>query len=149
MFSSLNMLVPLLLISLFALSTAQRPDNSSLCDYYAESLYVDNSNASQAKLIRSIVSLAFGGPKGLSNVAEGLTGILHPGNFDGQAVNLQPCFDGTKDSTNLNNAPVGINWLDGGATQSLSDFLTGVSDTVSISNNTNELYVIAFPSAIF
>ena len=132
------MLVVLAFAFLFGLSLAQRPDNSSLCDYYAENLYGDNSNVSQGKLIRGIVSLAFGGPSGLKNDSEDLTGILNPGTFQNLPVDLQPWFNGSKDSTNLNNAPVGINWLDGGGIKPLSDFLTGVTDTVVISNSTNE-----------
>lgn len=138
------MLFILLFAFLCGLSRAQRPDDATLCDYYAENLYGDKSNASQAKLVRSIVSLAFGGPEGLQNVSEELTGILHPGNFEGISVDLQPWFNGSIDSTNLNNAPVGINWLDQG-TQPLSDFLTGSTDTVQINNSTNQLYVL--PSA--
>jgi hypothetical protein len=132
------MLVVFVVAFLFGLIRAQRPDNASLCDYYAENLYGDKSNASQAKLIKSIVSLAFGGPGKLDNVSEELTGVLNPGNFDNGPIDLQSWFNGSKATTNLNNAPVGIDWLDGGGTKPLSDFLTGVTKDVIISNTTNE-----------
>src|SRR5437870_2818093 len=108
------MLVVFIVAFLFGLIRAQRPDNASLCDYYAERRYGDSSNSSQAKLIKSIISLAFGGPGKLDNVSEDLTGILNPGTFENGPIDLQPWFNGSKDSTNLNNAPVGIDWLDGG-----------------------------------
>lgn len=134
------MLILLTLAFLFGLSHAQRPDNASLCDYYAESLYGDNGNISQAKLIKSIISLAFGGPSGLNNVSDSdLTGILNPGTFENNPIDLQPWFNGSKDSTNLNNAPIATDWLDGGGAKPLSDFLTGVTSDVVINNGTNEL----------
>jgi len=123
---------------LLGLSLAQRPSNLPLCDYYAETQYGSNTNDTQAKLITGIVSLAFGGPFNLPNVSTELTGILNPGKFSDQSVDLQPYFNGSIDSTNLNNAPVGINWLDGGGTQPLSDFLTGKTPQVVINNSTNQ-----------
>lgn len=133
------MLVLLPFAFLFGLSQAQRPDNASLCDYYAGSLYGDSGNASQAKLIKSIVSLAFGGPSGLQNVTDSaLTGILNPGTFDNNPIDLLPWFNGSKDSTNLNNAPIATNWLDGGGIKPLSDFLTGATPDLVLNNATNE-----------
>jgi len=127
-----------LLALLFGLSLAQRPNNSSLCDYYAGELYRESNETTQAKLIRSIVSLAFAGPANNQDVRPDLTGILNPGKFNGQYINLQGWFDGTKDSTNLNNAPVGVDWLDGGSKKPLHDFLNGATQSVAISNTTNE-----------
>ena len=127
-----------LLALLFGLSLAQRPSNSSLCDYYAGDLYGQSTEATQAKLIKSIVSLAFAGPANMPDVRPEVTGILNPGKFNGQYIDLQGWFNGSKDSTNLNNAPVGIDWLDGGGRQPLSDFLTGKTQNVVISNSTNE-----------
>jgi len=125
---------------LFGLSLAQRPNNSSLCDYYAGKLYGDSNDVTQAKLIKSIVSLAFAGPGPgkVKDVGPDLTGILNPGSFRGQYIDLQGWFNGSKDSTNLNNAPVGIDWLDGGGKKPLFDFLTGANQGVVISNTTNQ-----------
>ena len=41
-------------------------------------------------------------------------------------------------TTNLNNQPVGINWLDGGAQAPLMAFLNGSASDVVISNTTNQ-----------
>lgn len=128
----------LLFALLFSLSLAQRPSNSSLCDYYAGKLYGESNDTTQDALIYSIVSLAFGGPGNLSGVSQNLTGILNPGFFNGLGVNLIPWFDGSIDSTNLNNAPVGINWMDGGGIKPLSDYVEGVTSSVLITNNTNQ-----------
>ncbi|KAG0650571.1 hypothetical protein D0Z07_3039 [Hyphodiscus hymeniophilus] len=121
----------------FTACFAQRPNNVSLCDYYAESLYGTNNNVTQLRLMQSIVTLAFAGPFDLQNVDTALTGIWNPGSYKGLNVNLQPWFNGSIPSTNLNNAPIAINWLDAGL-QPLSDFLTGVTPTVQLNNGTNE-----------
>jgi hypothetical protein len=119
-------------------SLAQRPSNASVCDYYAQNLYGTNSSDTQHKLIQHIVALAFEGGTGLSNVSSALTGILQPGNFSGVDVDLRQYFNGSRASTNVNNAPIGINWLDEGGTQPLSAFLTGQTDTVVLTNTTNQ-----------
>ncbi|MCJ1437037.1 hypothetical protein MMC27_006422 [Xylographa pallens] len=107
---------------LFGVSLAQRPSNASICDYYAESLYGTNSSATQFQLIQSIVALAFSGGSNLTNVSSDITGILNPGTFQGLGVDLQPWFNGAIDSTNLNNQPVGIDWLDDGGLNPLRLF---------------------------
>jgi hypothetical protein len=120
---------------------AQRPNDQTLCDYYAKTRYGTSTNVTQFRLMEDIVTLAFAGPVDITaNVSSDLTGIWNPGNFQGLGVNLRPWFDGTRDSTNLNNAPVGINWLDGGL-KPLEDYLTGVTPDVQLSNSTNQLYV--------
>ena len=59
----------------FGTCFAQRPQNTSLCDYYAESLYGTNSNVTQLRLMESIVTLAFAGPFTIPNVSSELTGM--------------------------------------------------------------------------
>ena len=129
----------LLLLPLFAsLGMAQRPNGASLCDYYAEARYGSNSSTTQLQLIEGIVAMAFGGNKATKNASSSLTGILNPGAFNDLTVNLHPYFDGTLSSTNLNNQPVGINWLDGGGLDPLYSYLNGSASSVSFENNTNQ-----------
>jgi hypothetical protein len=90
---------------LFGVSLAQRPTNASTCDYYAQSLYGANTTATQFQLVQGIVALAFGGGFNLSNVSSDITGILNPGTFQNLTVDLRPWFNGSIDSTNLNNQP--------------------------------------------
>jgi hypothetical protein len=123
---------------LFGLSLAQRPTNSSTCDYYAQSLYGANNGTTQFQLIQGIIALAFGGGFNLSNVSSEITGIFNPGTFQNLTVDLRPWFNGSIDSTNLNNQPVGINWLDGGGTDPLYNFLSGQTPNVVLVNTTNE-----------
>jgi hypothetical protein len=68
------LLLPALTI-FFGACLAQRPNNVSLCDYYAESLYGTNSNVTQLRLMQSIITLAFAGPFTLQNVDTALTGL--------------------------------------------------------------------------
>jgi hypothetical protein len=67
-----------LLIIFVAACLAQRPQNVSLCDYYAESLYGTNSNVTQLRLMQNIVVLAFAGPdnSGIQNLDPELTGYI-------------------------------------------------------------------------
>lgn len=65
--------LPILTI-LFGASLAQRPNNVSLCDYYAESLFGTNTNVTQLRLMQNIIVLAFAGPFTLQNVDPALTG---------------------------------------------------------------------------
>ncbi|KAI8626191.1 hypothetical protein F5Y19DRAFT_229538 [Xylariaceae sp. FL1651] len=117
---------------------SQRPENATICDYYATEKYGTNSSDTQFQLMQHIVALAFGGGSGLPNASEDSTGILNPGSFDGQAVYLRSWFDGSKATTNLNNQPVGIDWMDGGAQEPLLSFLNGSANTVELDQKTNE-----------
>ncbi|KAH8590740.1 hypothetical protein B0O99DRAFT_300270 [Bisporella sp. PMI_857] len=132
------MLVFLALALIVGWSLAQRPDNATVCDYYALARYGESNNVTQAKLIENIVALAYGGPFNLPNVNPELTGIINPGFFDNETVNLKPWFDGTLASSNFNDGPTAINWLDGGGSKPFSDFLTGGTPTVIMKNTTNQ-----------
>ncbi|OBT63717.1 hypothetical protein VE03_06191 [Pseudogymnoascus sp. 23342-1-I1] len=125
---------------LFATILAERPSSISICDYYTQVKYGSASEENQLKLIEGIVALAFAGPKSIpsKNVPTELTGILNPGVQGGQPVDLMQFFNGTLASTNLNNQPVGINWLDDGGLTPLSDYLTNKTKSVVLSNSTNE-----------
>ena len=122
----------------FGVSLAQRPTNTSTCDYYAESLYGANTSTTQFQLIQGIIALAFGGGFNLSNVSSDITGILNPGTFQNLTVDLRPWFNGSIESTNLNDQAVAINWLDDGGTDPLYRFLSGQTVNVTLTNGTNE-----------
>lgn len=129
----------LLLVSLFTLSLAQRPSNTSTCDFYAQSLYASDTSEAQYDLVQHIVALAFGGaPPNNATFASDLTGILLPGSFQDLLVKLQPWFNGSIDSTNLNNQPVGIDWLDGVGLDPLHAYLNGTTSSVVLANTTNQ-----------
>ncbi|KAI9819270.1 MAG: hypothetical protein M1827_007426 [Pycnora praestabilis] len=127
-----------ILVMLFGVSIAQRPSTASICDFYAESLYGTNSSDTQFQLVQRIVALAFGGAFNLSNVSSDITGILNPGNFQGLNVDLQPWFNGSLESTNLNDQAVGVDWLDNGGLNPLYDFLSNATPNVILSNTTNQ-----------
>jgi len=67
-----------------------------------------------------------------------LSRILNSGVYEGQSVNLKPWFDGSLQSTNLNNQPVRLNWLDDGGLDPLYDYLSGSTANVNLRNETNE-----------
>jgi len=74
---------------------AQRPSSSSICDYYASQRYGSSNSTSQFRLMESIVALAFGGGASVPGTDPISTGILNPGTFRGQAINLRSWFDGS------------------------------------------------------
>ena len=133
----------LILALLLLPAIAQRADNETLCDYYAIQRYGSNTTTNQFKLLQGIFALAFAGGSVLLNASDELTGIFNPGTFGGVPVTLLPWFNGTRATTNLNNMPVAINWLDGGGeTVQTKDvftlFLTGQTSSIQFSNQTNE-----------
>jgi hypothetical protein len=125
-------------LSILGRSYAQRPSNASICDYYATMRYGGNTSVTQLHLVQGIVGLAFGGAMNLTDVTSDLTGILNPGSFNGQDIDLRPWFNGSKASSNLNNEPIGIDWLDGGGLDPLYLFLSGQTSSIDITNTTNQ-----------
>ena len=130
--------------SLFGTAAAQRPSNISLCDYYAEELYDASNNDTQFQLVQDIVALAFGGPPNSSSAYSNITGILNPGIFQNQKVNLRPWFNGSITSSNLNNAPAAINWLDGGGLEPLHRYLNGDAHNLNFTISSNQKYTSTF-----
>jgi hypothetical protein len=123
---------------------AQRPSNATLCDYYTIQLLGVNTTASQFTLIQNIISLAFAGGSGVPNASSEITGIFNPGTVINPntgttiPVDLLPWFNGSIDSTNVNDAPATVNWLDGGGKTPLLNYLTGAAPNISLVNTTNE-----------
>jgi hypothetical protein len=133
-------LLPLSTLFIWA-AHAQRPASTTPCDYYAQLRYGSNTNITQFRLTQDIVTMAFGGPFDITtNVSSDLTGIWNPGNFEGLNVYLRPWFDGTRETSNFNNAPVAINWLDGGL-KPLQDYLDGKTLDVQLNATSNQAYV--------
>jgi hypothetical protein len=131
------MLFPVVAL-LFGVTFAQRPSDVTICDFYAEQRYGSSDEGAQFQLIQGIVSYAFGGSMGLTNLSADITGILHPGVFEDIPVDLQPWFNGSKQSTNLNNQPIGINWLDSGGMDPLYAYLSGQTANVTFEATSNE-----------
>lgn len=126
------------LSNLFDFGASQRPTNATVCDYYAQAKYGENSTETQLKWIQSVVCLAFEGGSTLNNVSSDLTGVLRPGKFNGIDVNLMQYFNGSTKSTNVNNAPIGVNWLDDGGTAPLAAFLSGESQALTLDPDKNQ-----------
>lgn len=91
-------------------------------------------------MIENIVALAFAGPASIASMKapKELTGILNPGIQDSNPVDLLSFFNGTFQSTNLNNQRVGINWLDDGGLAPLANYLSGKTQSVILTNSSNE-----------
>jgi hypothetical protein len=96
-------------------AVAQRPSNTSICDYYTTALLKENTAANQATLLTLVVNTAVIGNYTKPNVGIKVPGILAPGTWNGTDVDLLPYFNGGFASTN-DGGLVGtsVNFLDGG-----------------------------------
>ncbi|KAI1324426.1 hypothetical protein F5Y16DRAFT_307634 [Xylariaceae sp. FL0255] len=97
---------------------AQRPSNTSICDYYTTALLKNNTADNQATLLTLVVNTVVIGNYTQPNVGVIVPGILAPGKYNGVDVNLLPYFNGDLASSNRGGSNgVSINFLDdGGAT---------------------------------
>ncbi len=115
-------------------AVAQRPANTSICDYYTTALFKSNTADNQHSLLVALVNtVVIGNCKNLlkqslsriaadgnatdtqPNVGVTVPGILAKGTFNGTEINLLPFFDGTLNSTNRGGSSgVSVNFLDGG-----------------------------------
>lgn len=94
---------------------AQRPSNTSICDYYTTALLKENNATNQYTLLTLVVNTAVIGNYTQPNVGVSVPGILNPnGTYNGTKVNLVPYFNGGLASTNDNGKAVARNFLDGG-----------------------------------
>ncbi|KDE04403.1 hypothetical protein MVLG_05193 [Microbotryum lychnidis-dioicae p1A1 Lamole] len=121
-------------LALAAGSFAQRPTNTSICDYYTTALLKNNTGANQLMLLTLLVNTAVIGNYSSINVGVAVPGILNPnGTYNGTAVNLVPYFSGALASTNRGgNSGVSVNFLDGGGAVPL------MNNTAANSNSTNQ-----------
>jgi hypothetical protein len=79
---------------------AQRPTNTSICDYYTTALLKNNTAANQYAVLTLVVNTALIGNYTQPNKGIAVNGILNPGMYNGTAINLLPYFDGSLASTN-------------------------------------------------
>lgn len=93
---------------------AQRPDNTSICDYYTTALLKDNNATNQLTLLTLLVNTAVIGNYTKPNVGVKVDGILAPGKYNDTDVNLVPYFNGGLLSSNRGDKAVAINFLDDG-----------------------------------
>ena len=117
------------------LARAQRPANTPICDYYTTAVLKNNTAANQYLLLTVLVNTVVIGNYSACAVGGGLPGILAPANYGGEQVNLLPYFNGCLESTNVDNMPSSVNFLDGGGAVPL------MNNMPANSSNTNQLYI--------
>lgn len=99
---------------------AGRPSGTSICDYYTTAVFKDNTPANQYTLLTVLVNTVVIGNYTTCAVGGAVPGILAPANYNGEKVNLLPYFNGCLLSTNVNNKPASVNFLDGGGAAPLT-----------------------------
>ncbi|APA15390.1 hypothetical protein sscle_14g101600 [Sclerotinia sclerotiorum 1980 UF-70] len=102
--------------------TAQRPTDTSICDYYTTALFKNNTADSQQQLMTRIVNIALIGNGHYSRRSVNVTGIISTGTYNGIKVSLLPYFDGGLFSTNGGGKPISVNFLDGGGSGTLMSY---------------------------
>lgn len=96
-------------------AVAQRPMNTSICDYYTGALLKTNNATNQMTLLTLLVNTAVIGNYSSAGTKNAVTGILNPGVYNGTEINLLPYFDGGLNSTNTGGmAGTSVNFLDDG-----------------------------------
>lgn len=93
---------------------ASRPSGTPICDYYTTAVFKDNTPTNQYTLLTVLVNTVVIGNYSACAVGGPVPGILAPATFNGKKVNLLPYFNGCLLSTNVNNRPASVNFLDGG-----------------------------------
>ena len=114
---------------------AQRPSGTSICDYYTTAVLKVDTPANQYTLLTVLVNTVVIGNYSACAVGGGLPGILAPAYYGGEQVNLLPYFNGCLESTNVNDMPSSVNFLDGGGAAPL------MQNMPANSPNSNQLYV--------
>lgn len=102
-------------LSALSSAAAQRPTNTSICDYYTSALLMDNTAENQYTLLKLVVNTVALGNYTTPNM-NAVPGILAAGTVNGTAVNIAPFFTGMSGPTTNRNgtATAGVNFLDGG-----------------------------------
>jgi len=109
-----------ILVATAALTSAQRPNGTSICDYYATALLNENNATNQMTLLTLIVNTAVIGNYTQPNVGISVPGILKPGMYNDTTVSLAPYFDGSLASSNRGgDHGVSVNFLDDGVASPL------------------------------
>lgn len=92
--------------------------SQSICDKYTTALFKGkggNSAANQETLLTLVVNTAVIGNYSSINTGVSVPGLLAPGTYNGEKVNLLPYFDGELASTNTGKrCGESVNFLDGG-----------------------------------
>lgn len=75
---------------------------------------MSDTAANQYSLLVALVNTVVIGNYTQPNVGIAVPGILAPGVYNGEKVDLLPYFNGCLKSTNVDNHPASVNFLDGG-----------------------------------
>lgn len=98
-------------------AAATRPANMSICDFYTTAVFKNNTAANQKALIAAVVNRAAAGNTTANPM---LTGILSPGMFNGQPVDITAFFNAGMNSTNTGGVEgFSVSFVDGGGLAAL------------------------------
>jgi hypothetical protein len=120
----------LTLLTILPFTTAQRPSNTTICDYYASTLLGSNTAASQILLITLLVNTFVIGNYTTPNVGLPCAGIAAPALYNGTTVELLPYFTGVYNSTNEggDSGVSGVLFLDDGGAAPLGKNMSSEGD---------------------
>lgn len=122
---------------LVAVAQAQRPNTTSICDYYANKVAGNNTAATQYLLMTLILNTAFLGNYSTYSSGVAVNGVATAGEYKGTPVNDLPFFDAGYASANDFKTPHGVakSFLDDGGPVPLSKNLPSNGNTSSLQYN--------------
>ncbi|KAJ3329047.1 hypothetical protein HDU93_001161 [Gonapodya sp. JEL0774] len=110
---------------------AQRPASQSVCDFYTTAIFTDNTPANQKTLLTLLVNtVIIGNYSPAANPAVHVPGIL------ASSGGLAKYFNGAVKTTNRNNVPTAVNFLDGGGAAPL------LNNTPAIDMTSNQYILV-------
>lgn len=109
---------PIYLLS--ALVFGQEP---SLCDKYTTALLTNNTEANQLAVLTLVVNTVVLGNLSATVTGAALPSLLAPAEFNGEKIDLLGYFNGSLETTNVDNKPAKVNFLDGEAAGSKQSIL--------------------------
>jgi hypothetical protein len=112
---------------------AQRPSNTTICDFWTPTILGSNTAANQALLITFIINTVVLGNYTTPNVGIPVAGFASPGIYNGTKVELLPYFTGALNSTNLGGSQGSSKlFLDDGGASPLTKNVSSNGDANSV-----------------
>ncbi|KAK5002455.1 hypothetical protein LTR28_011402, partial [Elasticomyces elasticus] len=109
---------------------AQRPANTSICDYYTTALFGNSNATNEYSLLVALVNTVVIGNYTKPNVGVRVPGILTPGLYNGVLSDILPFFNGALASSNRGGSSgVAINFLDDGGAAPLMKSMPAYTTT--------------------
>eukprot|EP00271_Cylindrocystis_brebissonii_P013011 TRINITY_DN32552_c0_g1_i1.p1 TRINITY_DN32552_c0_g1~~TRINITY_DN32552_c0_g1_i1.p1 ORF type:complete len:317 (+),score=10.93 TRINITY_DN32552_c0_g1_i1:139-1089(+) len=117
---SKSFVVLLAMLTLATVAMAARPTNTTICNYYTNATFGNDNHTNQYLLLKILVNTVVIGNYTATPTGISVPGILQEATLLNETVNLAPYFTGALNTTNVNEVPSQVNFLDGGGATPLT-----------------------------